>query len=110
MTLASQFSVSDRVSPMSWHPQIDDALRRTSRPGILTLGTEVRSCSVDSIGEFDSVADVAFMQQGARYFMSSGRTAWPNTSVEPTAYAVSFRTVMDSLAMFGVSAPRLPRL
>jgi hypothetical protein len=34
----------------------------------------------------------------------------PNTSVEPTAYAVSFRIVMDSLialVSFQSSAPRL---
>jgi hypothetical protein len=35
---------------------------------------------------------------------------WPNTSVEPTAYAASFPVVMDSLFMFTVSSARLPRL
>ena len=34
----------------------------------------------------------------------------PNTSVEPTAYAVSIRIVMDSFFTFTVSSARLPRL
>ena len=34
----------------------------------------------------------------------------PNTSLEPTAYAVSVQIMMDSLFTFAVSSPRLPRL
>ena len=85
LNMSSQFFISVPESSSSCHPEVGLRLRRTSQASILTFCSDVRSCYVGTIGEFDSIADVASSQQGARCVMSSGRTAWPNTSVEPTA-------------------------
>jgi len=90
--MSFQFSISVhgsqtfRCSDLGLHPAADTVVEQS-----FLQVSEFPSLYGRSSGQFDSIAKVSSIQHGARLFVSTLRTAWANTSVEPTATSHTLR-------------------